>query len=215
MADMPRKPDGPRPSLERDAMTIKMRPFPIAGRQNAATPDSVERSAPPVAERTRAHILAQGGQDAVARRAPLDAPGAVRRERRRSGLGRLDDRARTRAVRWPLSSAACAMRGPRAGAISEQAHPLSVNSTKDERVHYLDHTVEAPAMTLEHLTDQYWFPYFGLLISEQGRVWRHSYLGPFQDGFLTQGQGGCGPAAAGRNQRAPALSSSGSGAFPE
>ena len=68
----------------------------------------------------------------------------------------------------------------------KRAHPLSVNSTNDERVHYLDHTVEAPAMMLEHLTDQYWFPYFGTLISQQGQVWRHSYLGPFQDGFLTR-----------------------------
>ena len=41
-------------------------------------------------------------------------------------------------------------------------------------------------MMLEHLTDQYWFPYFGLLISQQGQVWRHSYLGPFQYGFLTR-----------------------------
>ena len=64
-------------------------------------------------------------------------------------------------------------------------HPLSVNSTTAERVHYLDHTVDAPAMTLEHLVDQYWFPALGLLISPEGQVWRHSFLGPFQDGFLS------------------------------
>ena len=64
-------------------------------------------------------------------------------------------------------------------------HPLSVNSTNEERVHYIDHTVHAPAMTLEHLVDQYWFPAFGLLISPEGRVWRHSFLGPFQEGFLS------------------------------
>ncbi|HEV7479401.1 MAG TPA: glycosyltransferase 61 family protein [Roseiarcus sp.] len=64
-------------------------------------------------------------------------------------------------------------------------HPLSVNSTNAERVHYIDHTVHAPAMTLEHLVDQYWFPAFGLLISPEGRVWRHSFLGPFQEGYLT------------------------------
>jgi capsular polysaccharide biosynthesis protein len=68
----------------------------------------------------------------------------------------------------------------------KRAHPLSVNPTSVERVHYLDHTVQAPAMMLEHLTDQYWFPYFGTLISQRGQVWRHSYLGPFQDGFLTR-----------------------------
>ena len=64
-------------------------------------------------------------------------------------------------------------------------HPLSVNSTNAERVHYVDHTVHAPAMTLEHLVDQYWFPAFGLLISPEGRVWRHSFLGPFQEGYLS------------------------------
>ncbi len=64
-------------------------------------------------------------------------------------------------------------------------HPLSVNSTNDERVHYLDHTVHAPAMTLEHLVDQYWFPAFGLLISPEGRVWRHSFLVPYREGYLS------------------------------
>ena len=64
-------------------------------------------------------------------------------------------------------------------------HPLSVNSTNAERVHYIDHTVHAPAMTLEHLVDQYWFPAFGLLISPEGRVWRHSFLGPFREGYLS------------------------------
>src|SRR5271157_5063548 len=58
-------------------------------------------------------------------------------------------------------------------------HPLSVNSTTTERVHYKEHVVHGPAMTLEHLVDQYWFPALGLLISEGGQVWRHSFLGPF------------------------------------
>jgi capsular polysaccharide biosynthesis protein len=64
-------------------------------------------------------------------------------------------------------------------------HPLSVNSTMSERMHYLDHVVHAPAMTLEHLVDQYWFPALGLLISETGQVWRHSFLGPFREDFLS------------------------------
>jgi capsular polysaccharide biosynthesis protein len=64
-------------------------------------------------------------------------------------------------------------------------HALSVNSTNEERVHYIDHTVNAPAMTLEHLVDQYWFPAFGLLISPEGRVWRHSFLVPFREGYLS------------------------------
>jgi capsular polysaccharide biosynthesis protein len=64
-------------------------------------------------------------------------------------------------------------------------HPLSVNSTTSEAMHYVPHTVQAPAMTLEHLVDQFWFPKLGLLISKDGLVWRHSFLGPFQAGFLT------------------------------
>lgn len=65
-------------------------------------------------------------------------------------------------------------------------HPLSVNSTTTEAMHYVPHTVDAPAMTLEHLVEPpFWFPKLGLLISKQGRIWRHSFLGPFQPGFLT------------------------------
>jgi capsular polysaccharide biosynthesis protein len=63
-------------------------------------------------------------------------------------------------------------------------HPLSVNSTNAERVHYIDHIVNPPAITLEHLVDQYWFPAFGLLISSEGRVWRHSFMAPFREGYL-------------------------------
>jgi capsular polysaccharide biosynthesis protein len=64
-------------------------------------------------------------------------------------------------------------------------HPLSVNSMNEERAHYIDHAVNAPAMTLEHLVNQYWFPAFGLLISPEGQVWRHSFLGPFREGYLS------------------------------
>ncbi|MGH6796957.1 MAG: glycosyltransferase family 61 protein [Roseiarcus sp.] len=64
-------------------------------------------------------------------------------------------------------------------------HPLSVNSRDDERVHYIDHTVHAPPMMLEHLVDQYWFPALGLLISPEGRIWRHSFLVPFREGYLS------------------------------
>jgi len=64
-------------------------------------------------------------------------------------------------------------------------HPLSVNSANAERVHYVDHAVQAPAMTLEHLVDQFWFPAFGLLISPQGNVWRHSFIVPYREGYLT------------------------------
>jgi capsular polysaccharide biosynthesis protein len=64
-------------------------------------------------------------------------------------------------------------------------HPLSVNSTNAERVHYIDHTVHAPAMTLDHIVDQYWFPAFGLLISPEGRIWRHSFIVPYREGYLS------------------------------
>ena len=67
-----------------------------------------------------------------------------------------------------------------------RTHPLSVNSSDhSERLHYAEHTVHAPAMTLEHLVDQYWFPAFGVLISPQGRIWRHSFLVPFREGYLS------------------------------
>jgi capsular polysaccharide biosynthesis protein len=66
-----------------------------------------------------------------------------------------------------------------------RTHPLSVNSTNAEYVHYIDHTVHAPAMTLEHLVEQYWFPAFGLLISPEGQVWRHSFMVPFREGYLS------------------------------
>src|SRR3984957_2818290 len=66
-----------------------------------------------------------------------------------------------------------------------RTHPLSVIPTNAERVHYIDHTVHAPAMMLEHLVDQYWFPAFGLLISPEGQVWRHSFLVPYREGYLS------------------------------
>jgi capsular polysaccharide biosynthesis protein len=85
--------------------------------------------------------------------------------------------------RLPPPLAQCEVVAPRQ--YQTRTHPLSVISTNAERVHYIDHTVHAPAMMLEHLVDQYWFPAFGLLISPEGRVWRHSFLVPFQEGFLS------------------------------
>jgi capsular polysaccharide biosynthesis protein len=67
-----------------------------------------------------------------------------------------------------------------------RTHPLSVNSSDhSEHLHYAEHTAYAPAMMLEHLVDQYWFPAFGVLISPQGRIWRHSFLVPFREGYLS------------------------------
>jgi hypothetical protein len=87
------------------------------------------------------------------------------------------------AGRFPPPLTQCEVVAPRQ--YRTRLHPLTVNSTKDEWVHYVEHTVDAPALMLEHLVGQYWFPAFGLLISQQGQVWRHSFLGPFQDGFLS------------------------------
>ena len=167
-------------------MTIKTPPFASAERQKAATPDSVERPG---------RLRLDEGLHALWRKAVRIPWRNARRSIRRALAG--SNAGIKVSVDWttelevvpfagcfPPPLAQCEVVAPLK--YQKRAHPLSVNSTKDERVHYLDHTVQAPAMMLEHLTDQYWFPYFGLLISEQGRVWRHSYLGPFQEGFLTR-----------------------------
>ena len=62
-----------------------------------------------------------------------------------------------------------AVRGRRARTIphADCIRSASIRRTT-ERVHYADHIVHAPAMTLEHLVDQYWFPAFGLLVSPEG-----------------------------------------------
>lgn len=67
-----------------------------------------------------------------------------------------------------------------------RAHPRSIHSRDPaERVHYVDHAVHPPAMMLEHLVGQYWFPAFGVLISPEGRIWPHSFLAPFREGYLS------------------------------
>jgi Glycosyltransferase 61 len=168
-------------------MTIKMRPFSLAGRQNAATPDSVERPGR-LWLSERLHTF---WRKAV--RTPWrDARRSMRRALAASsnaGIPVAVDTATQLAVvpfagRFPPPLTQCEVVPPRQ--YQTRLHPLSVNSTKDEWVHYVDHAVEAPTMMLEHLVDQYWFPYFGLLVSQQGQIWRHSFLGPFQDGFLSR-----------------------------
>ena len=84
-------------------------------------------------------------------------------------------------------------------------HPLTVNSTTTEAMHYVEHTVDAPPLTLEHLVDQFWFPKFGLLISEDGLLWRHSFLGPFRRRVPLVGQGDRRARRAGRGARAAVL----------
>ena len=78
----------------------------------------------PAAERQPAQLLAQGGQDAVAKRAPLDAPSARRRfERRNQGLCGRDDPTGGRSLFRPLPAAADAVRGSRALPVSDQIAP--------------------------------------------------------------------------------------------
>ena len=100
---------------------------------------------------------------------------------------RLDETTQLRAIpfegRFPPPLAQCTV--VEASEYRTRLHPLSVNSTTTERMHYVDHTVHAPAMILEHLVDQYWFPAFGLLISKAGQIWRHSFLVPYRDGYLS------------------------------
>jgi capsular polysaccharide biosynthesis protein len=168
-------------------MTIKMRPFSFAGRQKPATPDSVDRPG---------RLWLSEQMHSFWRKAVRMPWRNARRSMRRAlaagsdaGIRVAVDTTTRLAVvpfagRLPPPLTQCEVVAP--CQYRTRLHPLSVNSTKDECVHYVDHTVDAPAMTLEHLVNQYWFPYFGLLVSEQGQVWRHSYLGPFQDGFLTR-----------------------------
>ncbi|MBV9290125.1 MAG: glycosyltransferase family 61 protein [Hyphomicrobiales bacterium] len=86
--------------------------------------------------------------------------------------------------RFPPPFAQCTV--IEAAEYSTRLHPLSVNSTTTEKIHYLPHVARAPAMALEHLVDQYWFPHFGLLISREGRIWRHSFIVPWRDGYLAR-----------------------------
>jgi capsular polysaccharide biosynthesis protein len=167
-------------------MTNRTRPFPLAGRQNSAIPDSVHRAGR-LWLSERLHTF---WRKAV--RTPWrNARRAMRRAmtaNSNAGIPVSVDHATELAVvpfdgRFPPPLAQCVVVEP--CQYGTRLHPLSVNSTTAERVHYIDHTVDAPAMTLEHLVDQYWFPALGLLISQQGRIWRHSFLGPFQDGFVS------------------------------
>jgi hypothetical protein len=168
-------------------MTIKTPPFSPLEQQNAGTPDSVANPG---------RLKLSEGLHTFWRKAVRIPWRDARRSMRRAlaagsdaGIPVSVDSTTQLAVvpfagRFPPPQTQCQVVAT--VKYEKRAHPLSVNPTNDERVHYLDHTVQAPAMMLEHLTDQYWFPYFGTLISQRGQVWRHSYLGPFQDGFLTR-----------------------------
>ncbi len=66
--------------------------------------------------------------------------------------------------------------------VEAKQHELSVLSDNaTEREIYVDGTFCAREMTLDCLFDQYWFPKSGFLISKNGKVWRHSIQGRFDD----------------------------------
>src|SRR5271155_2629502 len=124
--------DGFRLSLERDAMTIKTRPFSLAGRQNAATPDSLERPGR-LWLSERLHTF---WRKAV--RTPWrDARRSMRRALSGTNAGvpvSVDWTTELEVVpfagRFPPPLAQCEVVAPTQ--FLKQAHPLSVNSTKDE-----------------------------------------------------------------------------------
>ena len=150
-------------------MSNRTRPFPLREPQNSATPDSVDRA-------TRLWLskrLHAFWREAV--RTPWrNARRAMRRATTSASAGvpvSVDHTTQLAVLpfegRFPPPLAECVVVEPRQ--YRTKLHPLSLNSTTTEHVHYIDHTVHAPAMTLEHLVDQYWFPAFGLLISERAR----------------------------------------------
>lgn len=60
-------------------------------------------------------------------------------------------------------------------------HPLSVQSDDPgERVHYADHRVISPGLSLENPGPQFWFARSGALIAEDGKIWPHSFMAPFR-----------------------------------
>ena len=103
---------------------------------------------------------------------------------------------------FPPPLAECVVVEPRQ--YRTKLHPLSLNSTTTEHVHYIDHTVHAPAMTLEHLVDQYWFP--GVRPPHLGKRPGLAPLVPRAvPGWISVvGQSDFRPTAAGRNARASA-----------
>ncbi len=163
-----------------------MRLFQTQTRQTSATPDSVDRAL---------RLRLSERLHAFWRKAVRTPWKNARRRFRRAmtansnaGIPVAVDRTTQLATvpfsgRFPPPLAQCTVVKERQYQV--RLHPLSVNSTTTESVHYRDHWVHAPSMTLEHLVDQYWHPALGLLISRRGQIWRHSFLGPFQDGFLS------------------------------
>jgi hypothetical protein len=68
--------------------------------------------------------------------------------------------------------------------VAIRLHPLSRNSAETDDFHYRDHEVISPGLTLEHPGPQFWFSRSGLMLSPQGRIWPHSFTGPFRQDRL-------------------------------
>ena len=183
------QPDDPIPcavAQSPEDMTSKVKPLQSGNAQVSATPDSVSR-----ARRLRLSESLHAFWRKAVRTPWKDARRWLRRAMAatsNSGVPVAVDHSTHLAPvaftgRFPPPLTQCVVVEERQ--YQARLHPLSVNSAAAERVHYVDHVVRAPAMTLEHLVDQYWHPALGLLISRNGLIWRHSFLGPFQDGFLS------------------------------
>jgi capsular polysaccharide biosynthesis protein len=64
--------------------------------------------------------------------------------------------------------------------VAIRLHPLSRNSADTDFFHYVEHEVAPPGLTLERPGPHFWFSRSGLMLSATGRIWPHSFTGPFQ-----------------------------------
>ena len=174
------------------------RRLPRAVRQDTGLSDSRRSGLARAASKTKSWFASAGRctrsgatpsarRGGVSRRRLRGAHGRFRR--RSSGRGRPSDRTDDRSLRGPLPPPLTQCKVVAPAQYRTRLHPLSVNSTTTERMHYVDHTVHAPAMTLEHLVDQYWFPALGLLISAEGQRLAPFVPRPLPGGVLVVDQG--------------------------
>ncbi|HUO53401.1 MAG TPA: glycosyltransferase 61 family protein [Rhodoblastus sp.] len=65
--------------------------------------------------------------------------------------------------------------------VAIHAHVLSrISADPGEALHYADHVVTPPGLTLESPGPHFWFSRSGVMISPRGRIWPHSFMAPFR-----------------------------------